>query len=56
MDTFEQPMTTHRIARFGHLMHNAHATTTQFLKDMVVRNRNPEERVRSRHSSASHLR
>ena len=31
------------------LVHHAHATRAQFLKDTVVLNRNPEERVRSRH-------
>ena len=34
-------------------MHHAHATAVQFLKDAVVRNRNPEERVRSCHRSPS---
>jgi hypothetical protein len=43
-------------ASFLRLVHHAHATPAQFLKDVVVRNRNPEERVRSCHGSASHLR
>lgn len=38
------------------LVHHAHATPAQFLKDAVVRNRNPEECVGSCHSSVSHLR
>src|SRR5712691_11762784 len=37
------------------LVHHAHATPAQFLKDAVVRNPNSEERIRSCHSSASRV-